>query len=255
MGLAVLAITMVTVVVFFPVTLLYGVSNFLFTALALASSFRFSPPILSPFPSCRFTAQYLLKGIAHHGDPAEELDGEPAKRQSWGARFHAQFNAKFERMLDIYDLWVSKALDRPQGNCLGDSSVLFVLSFALYPFVGVSFFPRTDAGQFIINVKAPTGTRIEVTEDYVKKVESIVRQVVRPDDLNTVVSNIGVMPDLSSLFTPNAGCIQRSLQVGLKEDHKVGSLRLHGRGAQTGCRRNCRNCAPIFNPAAWWTRC
>src|SRR6202046_2291517 len=35
-GLAVLAITIVTVVVFFPVTLLYGVSKFLFTALALS---------------------------------------------------------------------------------------------------------------------------------------------------------------------------------------------------------------------------
>ena len=72
-------------------------------------------------------------------------------------------------------------------------SEFFVLSFALYPLVGISFFPRTDAGQFVINVKAPTGTRLEVTEDYVKKVEDIVRQVVRPDDLNSVVSNIGVM--------------------------------------------------------------
>ena len=53
---------------------------------------------------------------------------------------------------------------------------VFVLSFALYPLVGVSFFPRTDAGQFVINVKAPTGTRMEMTEGYVKKVEDIVRR-------------------------------------------------------------------------------
>ena len=94
----------------------------------------------------------------------------------------------------------------------------------LSPFIGVSFFPRTDAGQFVINVKAPTGTRIEVTEDYIKQVEQIVREtVIPPSDLNTIVSNIGVMSDLSSLFTPNSGMHTAFVQVGLKEDHKVGS--------------------------------
>ena len=98
------------------------------------------------------------------------------------------------------------------------------LSFALYPLVGMSFFPRTDAGQFVINVKAPTGTRLEVTEDYVKKVEDIVRQVVKPADLNAVVSNIGLNPDLSALTTPNSAMHTAFIQVGLKEDHKVSSF-------------------------------
>ena len=102
--------------------------------------------------------------------------------------------------------------------------VMFLLSFLLVPFIGVSFFPRTDAGQFVINVKAPTGTRIEVTNDYVKQVEDIVHQVVKPDDLNTVVSNIGVMADLSALFTPNSGMHTAFVQVGLKEDHHESSF-------------------------------
>src|SRR3984885_9671891 len=87
-----------------------------------------------------------------------------------------------------------------------------------------SFFPRTDAGQFVINVKAPTGTRIELTDNYVKQVEGIVRQVVRPGDLNAIVSNIGVMPDFSSLFTPNSGMHTAVVQVGLKEDHSASSF-------------------------------
>jgi HAE1 family hydrophobic/amphiphilic exporter-1 len=98
------------------------------------------------------------------------------------------------------------------------------LSFALYPMLGVSFFPRTDAGQFVINLKAPTGTRIELTDRYVNKVEDIVRRVVPSSDLETIVSNIGVMPDLSSLFTPNSGMHTAFVQVGLKEDHKVDSF-------------------------------
>ena len=122
-------------------------------------------------------------------------------------------------MLDLYERWVRKALDRPR-EVLCAFGVLFVLSFLIYPFIGVSFFPRTDAGQFVINVKAPTGTRIEVTQNYVEQVEEIVRKVVPPEELNTIVSNIGVTPDLSSLFTPNSGMHTAFVQVGLKEDHR-----------------------------------
>ncbi len=49
------------------------------------------------------------------------------------------------------------------------------------------------------------------------------KQVVRPGDLNTVVSNIGVTSDLSALFTSNSGMHTAFVQVGLKEDHAVGS--------------------------------
>ena len=118
---------------------------------------------------------------------------------------------------------MNKTLDRPR-EALMIFGVLFVLSFVLVPLIGVSFFPRTDAGQFVINVKAPTGTRIEVTNDYVKQVEDIVHQVVKPGDLNTIVSNIGVMPDLSALFTSNSGMHTAFVQVGLKEDHKTSSF-------------------------------
>ena len=60
---------------------------------------------------------------------------------------------------------------------------VFLLSLALSPLLGVSFFPRTDPGQFVINVKAPTGTRIELTNQYIARVEDDIRQVVPPTDL------------------------------------------------------------------------
>jgi HAE1 family hydrophobic/amphiphilic exporter-1 len=223
-GLAVLAITIVTVVVFFPVTLLYGVSKFLFTALALSVVISLFASYFVAVSVVPLYCATLLKGVVHHEAQAEMADthAAPAAPQSWGARFHAQFNTKFESLLEHYDRWVKKALDHPKEVVFGFIGI-FVLSLALYPLVGLSFFPRTDAGQFIINVKAPTGTRIEVTEDYVKKVESIVRQVVRPADLNAIVSNIGVTPDLSSLSTPNSAMHTAFVEVGLKEDHKVGS--------------------------------
>ncbi|HSY98473.1 MAG TPA: efflux RND transporter permease subunit [Terriglobales bacterium] len=215
-ALAVLAIMLVAVVVFFPVTFLFGVSKYLFTALALGV-------VLALFASyfCAVTVVPLycarvLKAVHEHG-------AEP-QHKSWGARFHAGFNAKFDKMLDVYEKWVAKALEHPREVVIGFVA-MFLLSFLLYPFIGVSFFPRTDAGQFVINVKAPTGTRVELTERYVKSVEAIVKQVVKPEDLDTVVSNIGVMADLSALFTPNAAMHTAFVQVGLKEDHKVSSFK------------------------------
>jgi len=230
-GLAVLAITIVTVVVFFPVTLLYGVSKFLFTALALSVVISLFASYFVAVSVVPLYCATLLKGIVHHGAAphleVNETGGETAAvavaaKKSWGARFHEQFNENFDRLLGHYDQWVKHALDRPKAVVYGFIAV-FALSLLLYPFVGLAFFPRTDAGQFIISVKAPTGTRIEVTEDYVKKVENIVREVVHPADLNAIVSNIGLTPDLSSLSTPNSGMHTAFVEVGLKEDHKIGS--------------------------------
>jgi multidrug efflux pump subunit AcrB len=213
-ALAVLAIMLVAVVVFFPVTFLFGVSKYLFTALALGV-------VLALFASyfCAVTVVPLY--CAHVLKPIEE-HGAGGARKSWGARFHAGFNARFDKMLDVYEKWVKKTLDRPREVVIGFIGV-FLLSFLLFPFVGVAFFPRTDAGQFVINIKAPTGTRLESTEQYVERVEAIIRDVVKPDELETVVSNIGVMADLSALFTPNSAMHTAFVQVGLKTDHKVGS--------------------------------
>ena len=213
-ALAVLAIMLVAVVVFFPVTLLFGVSKYLFSALALAVVLALAASYFDAVTVVPLFCAYFLKPAHAHGEEA---------RKSWGARFHAAFNAKFEKMLNVYERYVDKTLDRPREALLIFTG-MFLLSFLLIPLIGVSFFPRSDAGQFVINVKAPTGTRIEVTNDYIKQVEDIVRQVVKPEDLNTVVSNIGVMPDLSALFTPNAGMHSAFVQVGLKEEHSTSSF-------------------------------
>ncbi|MGD0907136.1 MAG: efflux RND transporter permease subunit [Candidatus Acidiferrales bacterium] len=216
-ALAVLAIMLVAVVVFFPVTFLFGVSQYLFGALALAVVLALFASYFDAVTVVPLFCANYLKAIHDHEA------GQEGKKKSWGARFHARFNAKFEVMLNFYEKWVRKALEVP-GTVIVGFLIFFALCFLLVPFMGVSFFPRSDAGQFVINVKAPTGTRIELTDDYVKRVEDIVHQVVPPKELETIVSNIGLTPDLSSLFTPNSGMHTAFVQVGLKEDHKESSF-------------------------------
>ena len=92
------------------------------------------------------------------------------------------------------------------------------MSLGVYPFIGKAYFPQTDPGQFVMNLKATTGLRLELTEQLVVKVEQIVREVVPPEDLKIMVANIGVTPGFSSIYTPNAGPHTAFVQVGFQAD-------------------------------------
>src|ERR1051326_7905197 len=121
-----------------------------------------------------------------------------------------------------YDAALARSLGRPLTTVLC-VLVVFLSSLGLLPFIGVSYFPKTDPAQFVINVKAPTGTRLENTERLVRKVEEIIRQEVLPEDLNVIVSNIGVTPGFSSIYTSNSAQHTAFVQASLKEKHRIGS--------------------------------
>jgi multidrug efflux pump subunit AcrB len=58
----------------------------------------------------------------------------------------------------------------------------------------------------------------------VAKVENLIHRVVDPRDFKMVVSNIGVVPDFSSLYTTNAGPYTATVQVQLQDDHRRSSF-------------------------------
>ncbi len=229
-SLAVLAATLTTVVVFFPVTFLYGVSKFLFSALALAVVISLFASYLVAMTVIPLFCSRFLKAVPHsggHGKTENDSQVEPAAAQSWWDRFNAGFNRWFNRLLDYYEYFVRRAVKRP-GLTVAILSGAFVASLGIYPLLGLAFFPQTDAGQFTINLKVPTGTRIEVTEQYVAKVEDLIRRTVGPKDLKMVVSNLGVVPDFSSLYTTNAGPYTATIQVALQESHSRSSFAYMG---------------------------
>ncbi len=225
-SMAVLAATLTTVVVFFPVTFLFGVSKFLFSALALAVVISlFASYLIAMTVIPLFCSRFLQTVPAASVNTAPEYEVEPtaAAGKSWWERFTAGFNRQFNRTLDSYEYWVNRALVRP-GLTVAILTGVFLVSLVIYPFLGLAFFPSTDAGQFTINMKVPTGTRLEVTEQYVAKVEDLIRNVVGSKDLKMVVSNIGVVPDFSSLYTTNAGPYTATIQVALQDEHRLSSF-------------------------------
>jgi len=213
-ALAVLAATLATGVVFLPVIFLYGVSRFLFMALAagvvlsLLASYLVAMTVVP-----LFCARFLRK--AH-------LEEDHVDTRSRFGRFVHRFNHWFERMLDRYVRGLGGSLARPARTVAAILGAC-AAAFAAAPLLGVSFFPRTDPGQFLINLKAPSGTRLERTEDYVQRVEALIRRVVPPGELGMIVSNIGATPDFSAIYTPNSASHTAFVQASLKEGHRASS--------------------------------
>ena len=214
-ALPVLAATLTTAIVFFPVVFLYGVSKFLFTALALAVVLSLLASYVVAMTVVPLFCAYWIKGVAAHAD------GQVVAKTRM-ERFNFWFNARFQAMLKQYDRAIGRALVRPAATLMAFLG-LFLLSLGSLPYLGMAYFPRTDPGQFVINLKTPTGTNVEITEQAVARIESIVREEVGTEDLRLVLSNIGSVPGFSSMYTPNSASHTAFVQVSLNENHRAGS--------------------------------
>ena len=226
--LPVLAATFTTAIVFFPVALLYGVSRYLFTALALSVVFSLFASYIVAMTVVPLYCARFIKPAQAHASEEEEIDSEGQleyrrrPNPSFFQRIVCGFNERFQKMLERYVIVVNRAILRPVTSTIGILGTV-VLAFALFPLLGRSYFPRTDPGQFVINIKCPSGTRIELSNNYIAQVENEIREVIPGRDLDMIVSNIGITPDLSAIYTSNSSMDTAFVQVSLKEGHKFGS--------------------------------
>ena len=222
-ALPVLAATLTTIVVFFPVTLLFGVSKFLFTALALAVVLSLAASYVVAMTVVPLFCAKFIRHAGHEalGDRPEHE--EVAPRRGVAARFNAWFSGGFKHLQEGYTRLVGVVLARPAITLLA-FALVFAVSLSFFPKLGISFFPRTDAGQFVISVKAPSGTRLADTETEIAKLEALVRRIVTPEDMGMIVSNIGVDPGFSAIYTTNSAMHTAFVQVNLKEGHRIGSF-------------------------------
>jgi len=215
-SLAVLAATSTTSIVFFPVSFLSGISKYIFTPLALGV-------VLSIFASYFFAMTVVPLYCANFIRLRDEEQHPEGRRQLFLARFDKRFNEQFQRLLNWYEGLAKRAMQRPGFTAAAILGGVTLTMLVLFPFLGRAYFPRTDPGQFVIDVRMPSGTRLEVSNDYIAKVETIIRDTVKPSDLDMIVSNIGVYPDLSAIYTTNASMNTAFVQTSLKEDHGVSS--------------------------------
>ncbi|MGH7905156.1 MAG: efflux RND transporter permease subunit, partial [Candidatus Binataceae bacterium] len=207
-ALAVLASTITTIIVFFPVMFLFGVAKYLFSALALAV-------VLS------MIASYVMAMTVIPIFCARFLNAEQAREMEHGGRgILGRFNRAYERFAGRYERWLNHLLDH-KAIVIAAIALLFVFSMALYPMLGTELFPHTDSGNFIIQFRAPLGMRIELTEELTERLENLVREVIPKRALSTIVSNIGLAPGFEAIYSMNSTASTGFMMVELKPNHKT----------------------------------
>ena len=210
-GSAALVSTLCICIVFVPMFFLPGVARFLFVPLAEAVVLAM---IASYFLSRTLVPTLVMMLMSDH---ATTDQGKPSLLQ----RVYRSFDAQFERVRRVYTLSISAALTHRRrfmalffGFC--------ALSCVIYPYLGRDFFPSVDAGQIRLHMRAPTGTRIEETTRIADAVESVIREIIPADQLDTILDNIGLPNSGINLSYSNAGTIgtmDAEILMSLKKGH------------------------------------
>lgn len=183
-ALPTLVSTLSICIVFLPMFMLSGVARYLFVPLAEAVVFA----MLASY----FLSRTLIPTLAHYLLARERATGAADGRLARGfAAIHAAFERGFERVRHAYSLWLDAALKAPR-RAMALFALACAVSMALVPFLGQDFFPAVDSGEIRLHMRARTGTRIEETARLADQVESKVRQVIGPDNVASIVDNIGL---------------------------------------------------------------
>jgi multidrug efflux pump subunit AcrB len=176
--------TLCICIVFVPVAFITGAAKYLFTPMAQAVVFAMLTSYLLSRTLVPTMVHYLLPGEAarhQHGGHGEGRLG----------RFFAAFDRGFERLRQWYGGYLALALTRRKTVIAG--FLLFALgSMGLFGLIGRDFFPSVDAGLIKLHVRGTPGTRIEETERRFAQVQSSIRELIPPLEIETMLDNIGV---------------------------------------------------------------
>ncbi|HEU4506414.1 MAG TPA: efflux RND transporter permease subunit [Nitrospira sp.] len=198
-----------TLIVYLPIVFFTGIVKFLFVPLAIAVAYTMIVAYLASMTVAPVAMAALLKPDAHSHEDTQAVSPR---------LFDRLFNAVVRR----YESLLRWCLAHKVLVLVGVAGV-FVLAISQAPRMATEFFPKVDAGQFILNVAAPDGTRVENTEALVAKVESLIKEEIPDADLDQIVSNIGLPQGWMVMFTPVTGPHQAFMLVNLTHGHQLGT--------------------------------
>jgi CzcA family heavy metal efflux pump len=200
-------------IVFVPMFFLTGVAKFLFVPLAEAVVFAMLASYLLSRTLVPTMAMYLLK--EHHGE-------EHATGNDVFSRVQRGFTHGFDRMRDGYRKSLTICIERAWLFVIL-FLIFCVASLALIPVLGRDFFPSVDAGLIRLHMRARAGQRVEETAREADGVDNLIRRVIPPEDLGTILDNIGLFNSTVNTVYSNSGVIGESdaeILIGLKPERK-----------------------------------
>jgi len=206
--------TLCICIVFIPMFFLSGVAKFLFVPLAEAVSFAMLASYMWSRTIVPTLAMYLLSTEDEYR--ADEHIGE---KMGFFRRYQQGFERSFEKFRSGYQRALSIALQSPKlfAVCF---LAFCVFSVLIAGFLGRDFFPKVDAGQIRLHMRARTGLRIEETARLADQVNGVIRETIPKEELTTVLDNIGLPYSGINLTYSNAGTVGSSdaeILVQLKE--------------------------------------
>jgi multidrug efflux pump subunit AcrB len=206
-ALPMLVSTISILIVYLPIVFFTGIIKFLFVPLALAVAYAMVVSYVASMTVAPVAMAALIKRDTHSS--GENVDDS--------SRLFDRF---FGYVVDGY-LHTLRWCLRHKAVVVVSVTLIFAGSLLMAPRLATEFFPKVDAGQFILNIAAPEGTRVENTEAIVGQVEDLVRQEILENELDQIVANIGLPQGWMVLFTPVNGPHQAFLLVSLARDHTV----------------------------------
>jgi multidrug efflux pump subunit AcrB len=208
--------TLCICIVFVPVVFITGAAKSLFVPLAMSVVFA----MLTSY----FLSRTLVPTMMHFLMAAEaerHASGHDEAPKSWAGRFIARFEAGFAKLRVRYGGMLAWSLEHRRGVVIG-FSLFVVCSVSLMPLLGRDFFPSVDAGLIKLHVRGIPGTRIEETERKFVQIEDTIRTVIPPEQIETMLDNIGIPYSGLNLSLSEGALISPAdgeIFIALKENH------------------------------------
>jgi multidrug efflux pump subunit AcrB len=210
--------TLAICIVFVPVLLLTGAAKYLFTPLAEAVVFAMMASYFLSRTLIPTMVHYMLRPEVKLYARGEHAEG--GKGIIWSA-YH-MFNRRFELLRASYSSMLHWCLDH-RVPVLGAFFLFVGGSLCLAPMVGRDFFPTVDSGSMRLHARAPSGTRLETTEQIFASIENEIRQVIPPREITNIIDNIGIPNggfNLAFGDSPTLGVSDGDILISLNpEDH------------------------------------
>jgi multidrug efflux pump subunit AcrB len=208
--------SLVTFLALMPLAVMPGMTSFLFGPLALAVGGAMTTAYIlsrSLIPTC---ASAWLK---------PKKTGADAKPNQMGmiGRAFDRWQRGIDRFIEGYGNMLDVALRYRWITVIGAFGSLILILLVLTGPIRREFFPQADAGSLEMYVRAPSGTRLRVTNDRIVEVEDFLKKHLPPKDVQLIVSEIGVTPDWSSAYTQNAGKMDTIVRIQFTEERSKGS--------------------------------
>lgn len=211
----ILAASCCTLLVLAPLAMMPGMGQFLFLPMASAVAFAMAIACLLSWSFVPTRCAAWLKEHASH----EGAHRESAAPRSWLGRIFHRWEAFLAAAFAGYGRILDRVLKHRRFAVLGAIGLLAASIVWLGVPLRREFFPEVDAGAFEIYLRAPSGTRIERTEERVAELEGFLRDQLG-DDLLLLISEIGVTADWSAAYTPNSGPMDAVLKVQLSDERR-----------------------------------